>query len=187
MIRFASAMLVFVATLCSAQGNTAPVPQGQTPRLQLDSMDHDAYLAVLSIGPGWANQGDGLSPTGQFAASVGTSTLLSDYGRSGGQGFLEVGALGPLPDRAAPAAFIGYNLAVNHVFTPRPRNVFFLTGGIDYVFTQAGALNGGFGVDHYYKEGRAIRFEVRDYIVFTERPQNTVAVRVGWVFSVHDP
>ncbi len=187
MIRFASALLVLVATLSCGAGTNRSTLLAAQAWVQSDSMDHDAYLAVLSAGPGWANQGDGYSPTGQFAASVGTSTLLSDYGYSGGQGFLEVGVLGPLPDRAAPAAFVGFNLAVNHVFTPRPRNLFFLTGGIDYVFTQAGALNGGLGVDHYYKEGRAIRFEVRDYIVFTERPQNTVAVRVGWVFSVHNP
>lgn len=169
-----------------AQSGPTPVPPRQI-LVASDVIDPDIYYVAVSGGAGAATESSGYMPTGQFAASAGLSSLLAHNGFRGMQDFVEAGVLGPLPNRSAPAAFVGFNLGFNKVYSLHPRNVFFTTFGIDYVFREAGALNAGIGFDHFYKEYRAIRYEIRDYLVFTDRPQNTVALRVGWVFSVHNP
>ncbi len=185
MERFALPLLI---AACSVAGAQSGAPFGQArASVQTDFLDPDAYFVALTAGAGASTEGSGYVPTGQFAASAGLSTLLQNYGYRGSHEFVELGVLGPLPNRSAPAAFVGFNFGFNKVYSLRPRNAFFTTFGIDYVFSEAGAVNAGIGFDHFYREHRAIRYEIRDYVVFSEHPQNTLALRVGWVLSVHNP
>jgi hypothetical protein len=123
----------------------------------------------------------------QFGATAGTQTLGRNPGDPGFLQFVEVGAIGPLANRTAPAAFIGYDVGVNLLLSRNHRFVPFVASGYSYLFGQASAINFGAGADYYYAGHRAIRLELRDYFTFTAAPQNNVALRVAWVFSVHNP
>jgi hypothetical protein len=150
-------------------------------------LDDDTYLGTLFAGGGISSDGT-LRPAGaQFGASGGTQTLGKNPGDVGFMQFIEAGAIGRLANRAAPAAFVGYDLGMNFLTSRRTHTVPFVAGGYSYIFGAASALNIGAGADYHYAEQRAIRLEVRDYFTFTATPQNNVALRVAWVFSVHNP
>ncbi len=150
-------------------------------------LDHDFYFASLFAGAGVDSEDSTRSGSAHIGGAVGSSTLAK---RPGGFGFLqlvEVGAMGPFPARNAPAAFVSYDLGTTVLLSDRTRTVPFAAAGYSYVFGQASGFNFGVGVDRYYAGQRAIRLEIRDYLLFTAQPQHNVALRVAWEFSVHNP
>ena len=150
-------------------------------------LDDDTYFASVFAGAGTSSDGTVRPASAQFGGSAGSQTLGRNPGDPGFMQFIEIGALGPLANRSAPAAFIGYDLGANFLLGRNTHTVPFVVGGYSYVFGEASALNIGAGADIYYAEQRAIRLELRDYFTFTAAPQNNVALRVAWVFSVHNP
>ena len=150
-------------------------------------LDDDTVYASLFAGGGISSNGT-LRPAGaQFGGSAGIGTVARRPGGLAPFSFIELGAIGPLADRHAPAAFVSYDFGANLRLSRNPHTVPFAAAGYSYLFSQASAINFGFGADFFYRRYRAIRVEVRDYFTFTQLPQHNIALRLGWVFSAHDP
>ena len=149
------------------------------------TLDDDTFDADLFAGGGVSASGLGRPAAGQVGAAGGSRTL----DRNGGAGFeqfFEVGTMGPFPARNAPAAFVGFDLGLTFLPSPRSHTVFALPGGYTYVFSQGNAINFGLSVDRYYKPYHAIRVEVRDYLTFAGSVEHNIAIRIGWHAAVHD-
>jgi hypothetical protein len=150
-------------------------------------LDNDTYIGSIFAGGGISSDGALRPASAHFGASAGSQTLGRNPGDPGFLQLFELGAIGPLANRNSPAAFISYDLGVNFLISRNTHTVPFVVGGYSYIFGEASALNVGAGTDYYYAQQRAIRLEVRDYFTFTGAPQNNVAIRVAWVFSIHNP
>ena len=172
-------LTIFALTTCAfAQQASAQQPS---------FLDGDAYIGTVFAGGGISSDGTVRPASAQFGASAGSQTLGRNPGDAGFLQLFEVGAIGPLASRNSPAAFIGYDLGMNFLLSRNTHTVPFVIGGYSYVFREASALTFGAGADYYYAEQRAVRLEVRDYFTFTAVLQNNVALRVAWVFSIHNP
>jgi len=183
MQRILPILFLVLSLATEIHGQSAPANTPQRPTY----LDDDTYFASLFAGAGISSDGTVRPVSVQFGGSAGMATLGRNPGDLGMMQFIETGAIGPLADRHAPAAFLSYDFGTNILPSRDSHTVPFAVAGYSYLFSQASAINFGAGVDFYFREYRAIRVEVRDYFTFTQTPQHNVAFRIGWVLSANDP
>jgi hypothetical protein len=100
---------------------------------------------------------------------------------------LEFGYAGPVNDLGNGSALFSLNYMPELVVSHRQSMTSFATVGYTRLFGTGNALNLGVGLnffDHKHWK-RAIRFEVRDYLRFTEVKEHNVAFRAAYVFGAN--
>jgi hypothetical protein len=131
---------------------------------------------------------------GGFSAADGPSLRAAgNAGITGGQYFaspfgkkivpapqFELGAIGPLSTRRPVDGLVSFNLMLANEI-PHKEVYPFVVGGLTRMFLTGNAVNYGIGFDVGRNHAnKSVRFEIRDYYLFSGLPQHVVGFRIAF-------
>jgi hypothetical protein len=139
------------------------------------SFQYSYYEFSPFAGAGVTGPSPNFHGTLQFGASVGFQAPLLGI-------LFEGGYNGPATKVKDGSALFSANYSAPCAIGKSKRFRIFGTTGYTRLFGSSNAINYGGGMDYSVNEMSALRFEVRDYMKFTDPLEHCVALRIGYVF-----
>ena len=176
--RFALLICLHSGLRSVAQTTTPPATKAVEPSIGQGAYNY-LYQAGLTCGTGASTSRTGTVPT-VLCGGLFTITPFFE---------IEAGVIGPQSTASLVSGYISTNAWVplqTLKDSPDKSGLLFAAGGYTRMFETGHALDYGIGYAHPLDPTHSIRFEARDYWVFSNPRQHNVVFRIVWLVGLPD-